>query len=121
MKKLLTFTLLAAVFASGCCSTKICNEGGRTMCIVSNYGWRLWDLIPVAAGYLDKKDRPGTIWFMDTITLETNQRLLDIAIREQGAIGTKSLDSYMTDEQTLFTFYRRTYYTSAELIFEEKK
>lgn len=118
MKKLLFITALAL---SGCCSTTVCSEGGRTMCVVSTYGWRLWDLLPIASGSIDKHNEPETVWFEDTVTLETNLKALDLAAKRHGASGTKSLDSFMTDEQTLFTFYRRTYYTSCELTFDDNE
>ena len=110
--------LLIALFASGCCSIHTSSEGGRTMCLVENYGWRLFDLVPLVAGDPDSLHESGCKLFSDTVTLENNQKLLDRAIKRAGATGVRFQNSYMTDEQSLFTFYRRTYYTSAELVFD---
>ena len=110
--------LLIALFASGCCSIHTSSEGGRTMCLVENYGWRLFDLVPLVAGDPDSLHESGCRLFSDTVTLENNQKLLDRALKRVGATGVRFQNSYMTDEQSLFTFYRRTYYTSAELVFD---
>lgn len=112
------FALLIALLASGCCSIHTSSEGGRTMCLVENYGWRLFDLVPLVAGDPDSLHESGCKLFSDTVTLENNQKLLDRAIKRAGATGVRFQNSYMTDEQSLFTFYRRTYYTSAELVFD---
>ena len=112
------FSLLIALLAGGCCSIHTSDRGGRTMCVVENYGWRLFDLVPLVAGNPDSLHESGCKLFSDTVTLENNQKLLDRAVKRVGATGVRFQNSYMTDEQTLFTFYRRTYYTSAELIFD---
>ena len=111
--------LLAALLTGGCCSIHTSDQGGRTMCVVENYGWRLFDLIPLVAGDPDSLHESGCKVFTDTVTLENNQKLLDRAVKRAGATGVRFQNSYMTDEQTLFTFYRRTYYTSAELVFDK--
>ena len=116
--KLSLFALPIALLAGGCCSIHTTDQGGRTMCVVENYSWRLFDLVPLVAGDPDSLHESGCKLFSDTVTLENNQKLLDRAIRRSGATGVRFQNSYMTDEQTLFTFYRRTYYTSAELIFD---
>lgn len=116
MKKLLP--LFAAIVLSGCCSIETTQSNGRTMCVVCNYGWRLWDILPIISGDPDSPRESGCVWFSDTITLENNQKLLDRAMKRVGASGVRFLNSYMTDEQTLLTFYRRSYYTSAEFLFD---
>lgn len=113
--------ILAALTFGGCCSIKTTTTEGRTMCVVETYGWRLWDLFPIASGNPDSPDESGIRWFTDTVTLENNQKLLDRAMKRAGASAIVFENSYMTDEQTLFTFYRRSLYTSAELLFEEKE
>lgn len=110
--------LIAALALGGCCSIETTQSRGRTMCVIANYGWRLWDLFPIASGNPESPTESGCVWFSDTVTLENNQMLLDRAMRRAGASGVKFLNSYMTDEQTLLTFYRRTYYTSAEFVFD---
>lgn len=117
MKRLASI-LLATSLLGGCCSIHTTMQGGRSMCVVSNYGWRLFDLVPLVAGDPDSLHESGCKLFSDTVTLENNQKLLDRAIKRTGATGVRFQNSYMTDEQTLFTFYRRSYYTSAELIFD---
>lgn len=116
MKK--TLPILLVLLFGGCCSIRTTTSSGRTMCVVENYGWRLWDLFPIASGNPDSPDESGARWFTDTVTLENNQKLLDRAMKRAGAVGLAFENSYMTDEQTLFTFYRRSLYTSAELIFD---
>jgi len=116
MKKLILLTLLVAA-VSGCCSYQISTINGRTMAYAENSGWKLLALIPIASGDLEYPNQEVASWWEDTVTLENNMKLMDMAAREYGATGYRELSSYRTKESVfLFLFRRYTYHTSAELI-----
>lgn len=118
MKRLALLVLFAAL--GGCASVNICSEGGRTMVDIQNTGWYLFNFIPLASGSPDNPNGHTCKLFRQTTTLESNMRLLDYALHQNGGYsGYDNLVSYTTDENILFILFKRlAYHSSAELIKE---
>lgn len=109
--------LFALVMSSGCCSVKICTEGGRDICYVQNYGWKLLGLLPIASGDPEYPNEEVSVWFCDSVLLDVNMMLLDDAAQKNGYTGYKNLVSHKTREDICFILFKRyTYHTSAELL-----
>ncbi len=108
--------LLGAAATCGCSTVKVCSEGGHTMCIIENSGWKMLNLIPIASGDPHHPNENSCRIFRNTVTLENNMKMLDWTMRKYGATGVKNLTSHMTDEQVFIMLFKRyTYHTSAEL------
>ncbi len=120
MKKFLLISLAALL--AGCTSVHMSNEGGHTMVDISNSGWFLFSLLPIASGDPLQPDNAHTCDFFDnTVTLENNMKLLDYAIESNGALHAKDIVSYVTEETILFVVAKhRVYHTSAELVMPRK-
>lgn len=116
MMKILALSVLA-IFLAGCCSMKICDEGGRRMCYIENTGWFLLNSIPIGSGN-PKYPNGGYIdWFADSATLENNILVLDNVLKDQNATSVKNLSSYWTEESIfLILLKRHIRHTSAEII-----
>ena len=114
MKRLL-FSLLAAALC-GCCSVKICKDGGRNMVEVKNYGWFLFGFAPIASGDPEYPNKDVSVWFCDSLLLDVQMMMLDDAMRQNGYRSFKNISSYTTQENIFFLFSRRGYHTSAELV-----
>ena len=114
MKRLL-FSLLAAVLC-GCCSVKICKDGGRDMVEVKNYGWFLFGFAPIASGDPEYPNKEVSVWFCDSLLLDVQMMLLDDAMRQNGYSSFRNISSYTTRENAFLIFSRRGYHTSAELV-----
>ena len=116
MKRLAVISALVALYA-GCASVRISHEGDRTMADIVNTGWYLFNFIPLASGNPAAPNGHSCRLFRGTVTLENNMRLLDYAMRKDGADDFRDLVSYTTDESVLFVlFKRRACHTSAELL-----
>ena len=115
MKRLLSFLLLAAVL-SGCCYTRVCNEGGRTVVEVTNSSWRLFGLFPIFSGDPEYPNRDVTLWFCDSLILDVNMMLMDDVLRKNGGGSLANVSSYKTKENMFFLFSLHTLHTSAELV-----
>ena len=116
MKKIFSTLLIAALFA-GCANVRISHEGGRTVAAVSNTAWYLLNFIPLASGNHESPNGHSCKLFRGTTTLENNMKMLDYAVRKEGAVDFGELVSYTTDESVLFIFLKRhSIHTSAELI-----
>lgn len=123
MKRLLPLGLLALAL-SGCATAKFSNVGGRTIADVTNTGWYLLNLIPLASGDPEHPNAFGCKLFSRTVTLENNIRMLDYAMRDYISDPAELADtrygevvSYTTDESVLFFLFKRhACHTSAELI-----
>lgn len=109
--------IAAAALASGCASVRISHEGGRTVADIVNTGWYLFNVIPIASGNPNDPNGCSCRLFRRTVTLENNMKLLDYAMRKEGANGFGDLVSYTTDESVLFFFFKRhACHSSAELL-----
>ena len=115
MKRLLSFLLLAATFA-GCCSVKICKDGGRDVVEVKNCGWKIFGLWAIASGNPEEPNNECCLLFTDSVFLDVNMMLLDDAMKKHGYRSFRNVSSYTTTENALFIFSRKAYRTSAELV-----
>ena len=115
MKKLALLILLAGSLA-GCCTVKICKDGGRDMVEVKNYGWKLFGLLALATGNPEEPNNECCLLFTDSLFLDVNMMLLDDAMKKHGYRSFKNISTYTTRENALFIFSRQAYHTSAELI-----
>ena len=115
MKRFALFVLLAAAF-SGCCSVKICKEGGHDVAEVKNCGWKLLGLLTIASGNPEEPNNECCLLFTDSLFLDVNMMILDNAMKKQGYRSFKNISTFTTRENALFIFSRLTYHTSAELV-----
>lgn len=116
MKRLILIFFLAA-FVGGCATVNISHRD-RSMVVIENAGWYLFNFIPIASGDHSKPNQLSTCWFSDVVTLKNNLKMLDTVMTEQGAIGVRNLTSYTTDEKVfIILLARHAYHTSAELVF----
>ena len=107
----------AASALSGCCTATLCREGGRTTCYVQNDGWFLFGVLPIASGDPKAPNCWNSRWFRDTVTLDTNIKLLDKMMKDNSYTKSRSLASYSTHEDVFFILLRRrSYHTSAEFL-----
>lgn len=116
MKKILLF-LGAAVLLAGCATVETSRQGGRTMVSVANNGWYLFNCIPIASGDPASPNTFSTKFFTQTVTLRNNIKMLDYAMRKEGATGYKEVVSRTSDETYIFILLKRhSCMTSAELV-----
>ena len=109
--------LLMAALAFGGCSSVHVSHTGKEMVIIENTGWYLFNLIPVASGDPENPNGHTCRIFSDTVTLESNMKLLDYAMEQENAVGVRDLTSFTTEEYVLIILLKRyVYHTSAELI-----
>ena len=84
----LALCALGAALASGttgCTSVNVSHEGGRTLVDISNSGWLLLNFIPLASGCPEHPLAHHCKLFQNSVTLENNMKLLDYAVRREGA------------------------------------
>lgn len=122
MKKILTSifatTLVAAMvsISTGCASVNVSNQGPN-MVTVENSGCFLLYCIPLFSGDPNYPNQDVCNWFENTVKVETNMRLLEEEMANQGARGIRNIASHQDDETVLFLLLKRKIYkTSAELI-----
>ena len=116
MKRLAAVAALALA-ASGCASVRISHEGDRSVVDIVNTGWYLFNIIPIASGNPHNPNGCSCKLFRRTVTLENNMRLLDYAMRKEGADSFGDLVSYTTDESVLFFLLKRhACHSSSELV-----
>lgn len=114
------FALFLAVILTGCATVETSDVGGRRMVVVSNSGWYLFNLIPIASGNPEKVNKVSCSLFSETATLENNYKILDDIIKSSGAKSVKSLKSFWNDESILVILMKRhVIHTTAELVFDE--
>lgn len=121
MKRLFSLLFLAL---TGCATAKFSDVGGRTIADVTNTGWYLFNIIPLASGDPEHPNAVSCKLFSRTVTLENNLRLLDYAMRdyisdpaELARARYGEVISYTTDESVLFFLFKRhACHTSAEII-----
>ena len=114
MKKSILCALLAAL--CGCCSVKICKEGGKDMVKVENESFRFLGCLAIWSGDPEYPNQQVTLWFCDSLLLDVNMMLLDDAMRKHGYSSFRNISTYQTNEGMLFLFSRKTFHTSAELV-----
>ncbi len=109
--------IAAAMALAGCASVRISHEGDRSVVDIVNTGWYLFNVIPLASGNPHDPNGCSCKLFRRTVTLENNMKLLDYAMRKEGADSFGDLVSYTTDESVLFFLFKRhACHSSAELI-----
>lgn len=114
------FALFLAIILTGCATVETSDVGGRHMVVVSNSGWYLFNLIPIASGNPEKVNKVSCSLFSETATLENNYKILDDIIKSSGAKSVKSLKSFWNDESILVILMKRhVIHTTAELVFDE--
>lgn len=114
-----SFGALAIVplLLSGCVSVDVTKDGGRETVLIENSVCKIFCSLPLVSGDPDYPNQEVGTWFENTMTLETNLRLLDQTVCEQGARTFKDLQSYRADEQIIpFILKRYMLYTSAEIV-----
>ena len=115
MKRFALILLLAVTFA-GCCTVKICKDGGHDMVEVKNCGWKIFGLWAIASGNPEEPNNECCLLFTDSVFLDVNMMLLDDAMKKHGYRSFRNISTYTTSENALFIFSRKAYHTSAELI-----
>jgi len=114
---------LAAILACallGGCATVTVSRDGATMINIENSGWYLLNFIPIASGNPARPNSCTTRLFSKTVTLENNVKMLDKAIRDEGAVAVRDINSFTVDEHVLLILLKRhAYHTSAQLLMKE--
>ena len=112
--------LLALLAFTGCATVEYSNAGGRTMVDITNSGWYLFNLIPIASGNPDCPNEADCTFFKETATVENNVKMLDFAATERKAKTIRSIKSSWTDECVFIILLKRhVIHTSAELVLED--
>ncbi len=112
--------LFSAIFLlSGCATVNISKVGGKTMVDITNTGWFVFNIVPVACGNPDAPNENSCRFFTNTTTLKNNLALLDYAATREGACATDNIVSYTTDESIFMILLKRhACHTSAELVMD---
>ena len=114
---------LAAILACallGGCATVTVSRDGATMVNIENSGWYLLNFIPIASGNPTRPNSCTTRLFSKTVTLESNVKMLDKVIREEGAVAVRDINSFTVDEHVLLILLKRhAYHTSAQLLMKD--
>lgn len=119
MKKILLFAASLAAFC-GCTTVTVSKEGGHTMVVVENSGWRLFNFIPTASGNPDRPNEVSCRLFTDTVSVENNMKVLERTMREEGAVDYRDVVTYTTEESIFVILVKRYYcHTTAQLVMPE--
>ena len=111
--------ILACALLSGCATVTVSRDGA-TMVNIENSGWYLLNFIPLASGNPTRPNSCTTRLFSKTVTLESNVKMLDRIIREEGAVAVRDINSFTVDEHVLLILLKRhAYHTSAQLLMKE--
>ena len=112
--------LILACALLGGCATVTVSRDGATMVNIENSGWYLLNFIPIASGNPARPNSCTTRLFSKTVTLESNVKMLDRIIREEGAVAVRDINSFTVDEHVLLILLKRhAYHTSAQLLMKE--
>ena len=110
---------LACALLGGCATVTVSRDGA-TMVNIENSGWYLLNFIPIASGNPARPNSCTTRLFSKTVTLEYNVKMLDKAIRDEGAVAVRDINSFTIDEHVLLILLKRhAYHTSAQLLMKE--
>ena len=114
------FAIILACALLGGCATVTVSREGATMVNIENSGWYLLNFIPIASGNPARPNSCTTRLFSKTVTLENNVKMLDKAIRDEGAVAVRDINSFTIDEHILLILLKRhAYHTSAQLLMKE--
>jgi hypothetical protein len=112
--------ILLAALLSGCASVEVSDVGRRKMVVVSNSGWYLFNLIPLASGNPDHVNNATCLFCSETATLENKLKILNKVVKDTGADSVESVKSYWSDESVFVILMKRhVINTSAELVFDK--
>ena len=110
---------LACALLGGCATVTVSRDGA-TMVNIENSGWYLLNFIPIASGNPARPNSCTTRLFSKTVTLENNVKMLDKAIRDEGAVAVRDINSFTIDEHVLLILLKRhAYHTSAQLLMKK--
>ena len=110
---------LACALLGGCATVTVSRDGA-TMVNIENSGWYLLNFVPIASGNPARPNSCTTRLFSKTVTLENNVKMLDKAIRDEGAVAVRDINSFTIDEHVLLILLKRhAYHTSAQLLMKE--
>lgn len=115
MRIFVLIPFLAVLFV-GCTSVSVSTQGGHETVMVQNSRCSLLGL-PLISGDPDYPNLEVGSWFEDTLSLETNLRLLDREVVKRGGRRSAGLHSSRDDEQLLpFLLTRSILTSSAEIV-----
>ena len=107
----------ALAFAAGCANVEVASEGGADVVVVENSGCYLFYCIPLFSGDPEYPNRQVSSWFTNTVTVETNMKLLEDEAERQGARGLRNIATRYIGEPIIFLLLKReVLQTSAELV-----
>ena len=110
---------LACALLGGCATVTVSRDGA-TMVNIENSGWYLLNFIPIASGNPARPNSCTTRLFSKTVTLENNVKMLGKAIRDEGAVAVRAINSFTIDEHVLLILLKRhAYHTSAQLLMKK--
>ncbi len=117
MKK--TALIMLCALLSGCATVTVSRQGA-TMVNIENSGWYFLNFIPLASGNPAAPNDVSTRLFSKTVTLENNIKMLDMVVRDEGAVAVRDINSFVIDEHILLILFKRhAYHTSAQLLMAE--
>ena len=125
--KVSIIALAAALACAGCATIKNANdyhgmgvEGGEPpieTVEIENTGWLLFKCIPLGSGDPLRPNECSCRFFMNTVTLQNNLKMLENEMERVGAKRVANLTSRKTDESMfIILLSRRAYHTSAVLL-----
>lgn len=90
---------------------------------IENYGWFLFNLVPLVCGEPRLPNNNECRLFENTVTLENNIYMLEKEMKRLGATRCINVSTHHDNSQTgfLLFFFRRLYHTSAVLIKDDLK
>ncbi len=107
---------LVAAALCGCATVKVCREGGRTMAVIENTGWYLFNVLPIGSGDPDRPNETTFRIFENTVTVENNVKMLENLMAAEGADGYRNLNTYTKQESIMIALFKRYHcHTSVEL------
>lgn len=115
MKRLITLGL-AALFAAGCATVKVDDEGGHRLCEIENNYWSLLGLVPLGSGDPELPNKNLCSFFQNTATVENNLKMLADACRRHHSGDVQNVVSHVVNRNYCFILCRHTLHTSAELM-----
>ena len=124
MKFRLLFLILMSILA-GCATTEVSTEFNQDITVkdrqplgainAENYGYYLFGILPIVAGAPDEPNEVSLALFEDTVTVENNQKMLNLEAEKLGAVTLTDVrhHTYWTGEFSFWIIWRQVLSSNA--------